>query len=317
MHDPLRLLSAICFRLPILVVGLFTHIRSSGALAGPPGTAELLSYIGLAIIVLLTIILWPLLRRDAFARFFAVSTLLALIPSCATYPHDRMLMWSGIGAMGLIARFLTAAFGSDAGLLPVSLAYRWLWRVVAIGAIIVHLIVSPISKPRVIADWKDRISSMYIPPQDDPALKGQSVLLVNGPLAIVSSHFQVMQAAQGLPIPKHVRILAPSFAPMELKRPDEKTLILRPAGGYIAQPFDRLYCSRERILPVGHVVELSDVSIEILSQTADGRPASIACHFEVPLEDPSLRWLTWQTGGYQSWTPLEVGSSEALPPAIP
>ena len=49
--------------------------------------------------------------------------------------------------------------------------------------------------------------------------------------------------------------------------------------------------------------------------TEDGRPASIASHFRIPLGDRSLRWLRWQGGRYRAFRPPPVGTIMYLPRA--
>ena len=316
-RDPLRFMGAVAHRLPISFLGLFTPFESATVLFVSPGTAKLLSGIGLGVMALVTGLLWPLLRRDALARFFALATLLSLVPGCATYPDNRLLMWSGIGAMGLIARFLAAFFARDATLLPLSRVHRLVATPFALALAVAHLVLAPIQKPQAIAGSSVLRAQLFVPPLNEPALTRQSVVVVNGPLVFFASHFQVMQDAAGLPVPKHVRILSPSFAAVELDRPDERTLVVRPVGGYLTYPFDLLYRSRRKPLPVGHRVPLPNVTIEVLSLTPDARPAAIACRFSVPLEDASLRWIFWEKGRYRSWTPPPLRGSARLPPAVP
>lgn len=315
--DPLQFLGAVAFRLPILFLGLFTPIESTAALMGPPGTAELLFGIGLGAMALVGILMCPLLRRDPLARFFALGAVLSLVPSCAAYPTNRLLMWSGLGAMGLIARFLTAFLARDTALLPVSRGYRLAVAPFVLVLIVAHLFLAPIQKLQAVIGNNALKAQLYIAPLNEPSLTRESVVVVNGPLAFYASHFSVMQAVKGLPVPKGTRILAPSLTGVELERPDEQTLIVRPAGGYVLHPFDALFCSRRRRLAVGHRVQLPDVTIEVASLTSDGRPASIACRFLVPLEDESLRWIFWERGRYKSWTPPPVLGSVRLPPALP
>ena len=261
--------------------------------------------------------MWPLLRRDALARFFALGMLLSLVPICATYPHNRLLFWSSFGAMGLIARFLSAYLERDAELLSDSSIYRIVAAPLALALVIVHLLVAPVQTPIAIAGSNALRDQLYISPISEPNLTDQSVVIVNGPLVFFASHFPVMQASEGRTVPMHTHILAPSFAGVEIERPDERTIVVRPRGGYLAHPLDLLYRSLKRPMSVGDRLELPDVSIEVASLTTDGRPASITCRFTTPLEAPSLRWIFWEKGRYKSWTPPAPGGKVTLPPAIP
>src|SRR5262249_53957812 len=71
-----------------------------------PGAERLMLRIAIATVALFAIVLAPLCRRSPVARFYAVGALLAVVPVCSTFPHDRLLFFVGIGAMGLLAEWI-------------------------------------------------------------------------------------------------------------------------------------------------------------------------------------------------------------------
>jgi hypothetical protein len=42
----------------------------------------------------------------------------------------------------------------------------------------------------------------------------------------------------------------------------------------------------------------------------------VRVHFDVDLEDPSLRWLQWKNGAYAPFEPPAVGNTVTLPSVI-
>ena len=144
----------------------------------------------------------------------------------------------------------------------------------------------------------------------------QCVVVVNGLLAFFALHLQATQAAGDCPIPGTQGSFHPRFASVELSCPNERTLIVNPAGGYVTHPFDALYYSQAKSLPVGHRVQLSDLTVEVLAPTSDGRPDRIAYQFRVPLGHPSLSWFFWQDRRCEPWTPPPTKQSLALPPVV-
>jgi hypothetical protein len=48
----------------------------------------------------------------------------------------------------------------------------------------------------------------------------------------------------------------------------------------------------------------------------DGHPIGVIVHFDVDLEDPSLRWLQWKNGAYAPFEPPAVGNTVTLPSVI-
>jgi hypothetical protein len=112
----------------------------------------------------------------------------------------------------------------------------------------------------------------------------------------------------GRSAPRRVRVLAPGAVPVQVSRPDERTLLDRPEGGFLGQPFDGVFRSRAHPMRTGERVVLTGVEIEVTALTADGRPGEIAVRFAVPLEDGSVRWLRWdEKGGYAESRSPAVG----------
>ncbi|HJN73520.1 MAG TPA: hypothetical protein QGF58_06255 [Myxococcota bacterium] len=68
-----------------------------------PRSAHLaLTAAGFATCALLIWLFWPL-RNDRRARFLALGSFGSLVPLCAAFPMDRLLIFAGIGFFGLLA----------------------------------------------------------------------------------------------------------------------------------------------------------------------------------------------------------------------
>jgi hypothetical protein len=95
-------------------------------------------------------------------------------------------------------------------------------------------------------------------------------------------------------------------------RPDERTLVVRLPEGFLKRSFDQLTRSLEHPMFVGQRVELTGMVAEVGTLTSDGRPDQVSFTFDVPLEDPSLRWLWWNDGGFAPFVPPPVGATVEL-----
>ena len=317
LTDPLRYVAAVVERLSYLLLGQW---------AGPPSEIYLMDtllgsaavqavwWAGVGFPVLLAVILWPLLRRDAIARFWALGMLLSLLPVCATFPADRLLVFSGLGAMGLLARFLEGVFGRVA----------WqpggrVWRKAAVTLggllVLVHVVIAPAALvarsarpggPKIVEQFAVRVPL-------DTAIEQQDVVLVNPPSVLYAAYFPAEREAAGLSLPRRVRILAPGITGVTVERRDAHTLLIRPAGGYFVWSFDRLLRGERHPLKVGDRVALSDMTAEVTAAKPDGQPTEASFRFVVPLEDASLRWLCWRDGAWGPFTPPAVGETVELP----
>ena len=130
---------------------------------------------------------------------------------------------------------------------------------------------------------------------DDAAIAAQDLVIVNPPehIYLVTS-IPVIKPVQGRPFPRRLRALANGKSAMRAIRIDEKTLDLELASGLFPDPFSHYFRGAREPLAAGQRVELTGFSAEVLELGADGEPIAVRYRFDRPLEDASLRWVSWQ-----------------------
>ena len=266
-------------------------------------------------LVLAALVLIPLLKQHRAARFWAVGMLLSVLPICATFPSDRLLLFVSIGGMGLVAEFVAFVFIKVKGQ-----QRPLLWRVPAtllvVLLIFVHLVIAPlvlilrVSRPMGPKELIDSLEYMSF----DESIENQDLVVVNPPSTFLALTCLPAWASEGKPLPAHMRILASSqFGPVEVHRIDDRTITVRPRGGYLVTVIDRLFRDDQDSFSVGEKIELTGMTVEVTELTDNGRPAEAAFTFSVDLEDDSLRWLQYEKGRYVPFSPPEIGQSMELP----
>ena len=306
-------------RLPILTMGLLgvPPADVSVALDGP--TVWWLTLGGVVFVIVAVVLLTPLLRRDPATRFWALGMVLALIPICATRPNDRLLMLAGIGGMALVAQFIAFAFDKTKR----QSAGQWrrcVLRWCGTGLIVVHVVVAPLLLV-VRATWPVGppawLEALQVRAPFDESVQTQDVIVVNPPSMLHVGYLGLICDLEGTPVPRRVRALAPGLAGVVMERPDDRTLVVRPTGGYLAGKLDRLLRAKNRPLALGQRIELVGMAAVITALTDDGRPAEIRFEFELPLEDSSHRWLQWTGRDFVPFIPPAVGDRVELIPDKP
>jgi hypothetical protein len=297
----------------MLLLGQWSPFRSDLGSAPRSSMSAYLWWSAVTFLGLLAYAMLPLLRRDRVARFWAVGMLFALVPVCATAPMDRLLTFAGIGASGLLAQFLAFVFG-EAGAPSSSL-----WRIPARGMawffVVFHIVLAPIALPLRAANpvgprWVD--ARFYIQGPLGPSLEDRDVVVVNAPSAANATYLILRREVSGLPGPLHMRVLAPSLPSVTIRRLDARTLEIRPEGGYIRWPLDRVFRSERRPFAIGEQVKLTGMTVTITELTPDGRPADATFRFDVPLESPSLLWLCFRGDAFEPFTPPAVGQETEI-----
>jgi hypothetical protein len=315
LSEPLSFVSVVKDRAPFLLLGQWAFPPSEITMIIHPKYYLLLWRIALVFIAISAVVLFPLLRRDRVARFWATGMLLSIIPICATFPHDRLLTFVGIGAMGLVAQLLFAVFGKTA-YRPKPIVWRVPAAVFAVTFIFAHIIIAPLALP-VKAAYpmmpKKIIEKFTINELMYNSAKNQDLIIVNPPIAFVVMTSPILWESDIRLIPRHLRVLTSSlFRPVKIYRPDSNTITVQPEYGYYAWVFDALFRDKKHPFSIGDRVEMTGMTVEILELTDDNRPAKAAFIFAVPLEDPSLRWLQYKDGSFVSFTPPAIGQTVVL-----
>jgi hypothetical protein len=263
--------------------------------------------LGLALVTCVTLaaLLGPLLRGSPSARFWAAGCVLSVVPSAATFPHDRLLLAPALGAMALLSQLLLDA--RAAGRL----------RQLAVAPFaVVHLLLSPVLLPYRSASVGDLSTLLWRANASLPAtpeLSQQTWVLVNPPLVPFAAYLPIYREAAREPRPQRWLSLATGVSALRVSRLDAKTLSVRPDLGYLSDPTQLLLRSPSRPLRRGEKVRLDEATFEVVELTADGRPAEVVVRFERDLDDPHLAFLRWERHGYTRFAVPAVGASVVLP----
>ncbi len=308
LQEPVRFLASLPGRVPILLLGQFALPPAEIGLLPDPAIVWGQWVLAVVFVIVLVLVFTPVWRRDPMARFWAIGLLFALPPICTTFPADRLLMFVGIGGMGLAAQLFRLTFGDPAGR-PPGRAWRVLAVVVCVVFGLVHGLVAPVAlvvraaHPTGPKRW-ERFS---IPVPPDPRIAEQDMVVVNPPSVLHAAHFLVENEMLGRPVPRHARFLAPGLQSVMIHRLSRDALAIRPENGFLAWVFESLFRNGAFPLLVGRRIELTGMTVEITELTPDGRPAEAVFHFAVPLEDPSLHWMQWKDDQFRPFTPPAVG----------
>jgi hypothetical protein len=312
-HDPIHFAVAMAERAPVLLLGQFfippAEAYSIGG--GLFGTGML------AFAVLFTIApvvaFAPLIGRSRTARFWATGLLFSLIPASSTWPHDRQLLFTSVGAMGLVAELWDLFLALRGQVLPPLLRASG-----AVGAVLLfgRLVISPIATPISVCSVMLTRPLHRAITSVGPEIAGRDAVFVTAPDYFAVKLVQLARRIEERPVAKHFRALSFGPEPVVVERSTDRSLRLRIEGGILSTPFMELYRDRRLRMSPGDAVELSGLSIRVAHTTDDGRPDVADFTFDRALDDPSFRFYYWTDEGFAKLTLPPVGGKKALPPAI-
>jgi hypothetical protein len=260
---------------------------------------------GLAWIAVLgfVVLLAPLARESRRVRFWGIGSVLALIPVCASFPHDRLLLGASVGVMALIAELLLRAFRA-----PESTRSR-----LAIGVLIpLHLVLAPVLLPvraAHIDDFNRVIDATDRTIPSGPRISRQRVVLVNPPLDPFAAYFPVYRQARGQPRPEHLLWLNSGVTELTITGIDASSLRVRAKDGFLSSSTQLMLRDPKRSPSPDEPIRLSTATIHVAATTDDGRPLEIVVRFHEPLQSEGLLFFEWKAHGYVPFTPPAPGTS--------
>jgi hypothetical protein len=319
LDEPTAYLGAVAQYLPVLAAAQVWLRLADAWLALSPSARVVAYALALLSLAVFAAVLAPLWRRLPACRFWALGAVLSLLPVCATYPMERLLVFAGVGGMATVA--LVLADWLEGGLALLTRPRRLLATAVVLGLVLVHVVLAPLLLPvRVLlvgylAQMGDRLEASI--PRDE-SIRGKSLVILASSAELTTFPPWMQRQVSGAPRPARMRVLASCFSKLSVSRPDATTLRVRPEKGFLDNEWLRIVRGASRPFHRGDEVVLSDVRARVRDVTADGRPAEVDFTFRVPLEDPSLLWTRLRGGGtLDPWSPPAVGESQVLASVAP
>jgi hypothetical protein len=312
LREPLEFVRHASERLPVLGLALVAAPFADFWELYPLISPWLRVGVQLLALVVLGVFAFALRRlsnQGARLHFWVLGTVLSLLPMCATFPHDRLLIGPGIGAMAVIAEMLRDGWARR---------HRF-WPALGVGALgAVHLLLAPVLAPLRAASVGQfsellRASDATLP--SGPGVKDQTLILLNPPLDPFAAYLPVYREADGVARPRQQLWLATGVSDLFVTTVDDHRLALRPEDGFLSSSMQLMLRSPRQAWVRGEQVQLDGASVQITELTGDGRPLQIVVRFDRPLADPSLVWRRWQHTGYAPFVLPPIGKTVVLPKA--
>jgi hypothetical protein len=222
----------------------------------------------------------------------------------------------GLGSIALLAQLTQFVFAGapDAWVPRVWKGFAWAATLILL---LLHVVAAPllgIARIAYQANVDSRMTRAMASVPSDPRIESQDLVLINPPdhIYLVTAIWAVHRL-ENLPMPQHMRALS-TGGTLEVTRVGPRSLQMRFPDGFFPTAFSRFVRNPNERFSAGQHFELPGLSIVVEALDAQGDPARVLYEFPVPLEDPSIRWMSWQDGAYVRWSPPAIGQTEKLVP---
>jgi len=317
IREPLAFISAVARHVPILLHGQLGLVPANIYVLLSPFGRLMHSAAGVLVLGVFLVIIFPLLRSDRVARFWALGMVLSALPSSSTAPSERLLCYTGLGAMALVAQFIHRVAESK----PIEQSRRAkVERVTAGFLLVAHGLVAPLSMPfactsaTIFGNAVERGLSVF---PDGPEIAERTIVMLNAPFDVFGANLPLLRAARGQTLPRHIWVLSVGLGVTEVSRRDAHTLDIQTEGGFFPFPYGTTFRGPQAPFHAGDRFTVSDFTAEVLAVTDDHRPGLVRFRFETPLEDPARLWYCLGDRAMTPCTPPKIGESMQLPAMKP
>lgn len=293
--QPLRFLSAVWERGPVLLFAQLGGPPADLFAVAPLAARKTAWLVALAVLSTIALVLAPWLRRRAAMRFFALAMLSSVIPACATVPGDRLLMFVGVGGMGLVAELIGGLVPGGPEL-PRSFFFRAPGYVLALAWTVLHLVLAPLRLPTASTRvggtgeaMKANSESLFA--KAEPM---DSIVVLSADNMYSCTFATFMGYALGHANGAKAQCLFAGEGKLHVLRVGASRLVLRPEHGFIdlaREPF----WNADAPMRVGDVIDLGWLKITVTEVSQAGEPREAMFHFAASLDDPKLRLRYWST----------------------
>lgn len=279
-------------RLPVLLASQWGIIPAD-LYTLTPGDKQLYAVACALFLVLILLPILALQRAQRSTWFWACGMLFSILPALAASPYDRLLLFPGIGAAGLLAGFIAKLWIAKER--PDNKLVRYYSLSVFGLMALFHLILAPLLMPVMTYSTYFMAKAVSDKPSyfhDIDHLEQKKLILFSPPLAS-SLAIAGLRFYRHEPMPKRIWTITTLKGDIKTEvRGNE--LVLTRENGFIDDPIEESVRDLTKYpFTSGDTVDLSGLTIEISKTDAAGKPMELTLRFEQPVLGDDYEFLRW------------------------
>jgi hypothetical protein len=287
--EPARAVGLALLHWPLLVsVDLGNLLVDFWAVAGSPVRGATIAIAAL-VLGLFVRAAAPVVRRCPVARFLALASVLTLAPSAGVLPMSRLVLFSGVFALGLFAHVVLAWLEGE------PLPSPTFTRPYLAFALATHLVVGPVAlggtaRAMVLLETGYATFARSLP---EPPVPGARSFVINAPEIGFFGNLQGLASDLGTGAARGYA-LANGNRNVTVRREGARAFVLSCEGGFVASTTDAITRSPASALPLGATFPAGPLTLTITRHDAEGRADEARVEAPLPLDDPRYVWLVWR-----------------------
>ncbi len=310
VHSPGAYALGLIERIPKIVFLSLTGLPPGFLGSVEPGGSGWL--VGAAFTTILIILSWRSLR-EARWRFLLIGALLSILPIAAGPSGGRTVLLVSLGLLPMVARLLRQWAQQDFGSAQTALLTRVLaWPVFVL--MMMSVIVIPATVMLYYYNDSKNVTgpALRLPITAEDADK--NVVLLNPNSIFFANLFPYVRATNHLPMSNSFYPLASGQRDFKIERDAQDSLIITPVDGFMVETQSYFVRPRTQLLREGEFIQLTNLGIEPLSFTDDGRPLSVRFTFPGGVASSDYKILQCDRMEFVLFSVPAIGESVTIPP---
>ncbi len=238
-------------------------------------------------------------RQNRMASFYGTAMILSIIPFTLSGSQDRVLLWAGLAAAGLLSELCAYL---------VSIVKKKRFPVV-MGKIILFnnlffsllFFIPALFMFMIIESSAGKI---------EKSVSNKNAIVFNAPMDIFFMYPAALRAEKKEKWPDHVHCLYNGTDTLILTRTGQNTIEAKVASGWLKIMMERFFRAKRCTFKPGDRINLSLMDITITHVTPDGRPETVEFTFKDDMED--INWMEWKGSGPVPCKLPEIGQQIKL-----
>ena len=313
LHSPFDFLEAVLQRLPVLLCSGFGIEGASVSTFIPANYHWILVTVSLAAVLFFIWVLKPAFQKHPRIRFLLIGTILSLIPACATFPHDRLLLMAAIGIFGILATVIDRSIFNDTNVATNHRRFDKIRQMMPALWLVLHAAVSPASLPFRTEILSLLNNSMVATTRSLPEeLEDKTVVIVAAPDMFASSFLPLWRDSLNLTIPRHTVALYTGIEKLTVIRESDQSLLLEMEEGLLGVWTDALVRRLEDRFEVGQQIQRASTLFTVLAVNHKGNPTRVRATFGASLEDDRFSFWYWTPKAFREFKVPDRGDETTI-----
>lgn len=288
--EPLAFINAYLERSPILLFSQFFGVPAGGYNMLESSMQQGYWLLAVSTLSALALVFIPNIFQHRLTKFYLSGMALALVPACVAPPDERLLMFIGFSAYGILGMIFVHWFIQSP--LETSKFMGRLRSPFIIVLLVSHILFAPgyhlvnVFGTKFFCEPFTKDAALALDRID--RLSEKQIVLLNPPITFLDGFIPLIRSVHGLELAKRFQVLAEGSSPITLTAVSKHRITIEMEGGFTMLKAN-----------VGDRFETPGLAAEVLTITKDRAPLVMAFDFSEGIYSDELQFLAWVGDNYQ------------------